>query len=143
MFWSVVYGGKCAIARRWRPAARLAAVTAVVCALQAAPNVSAEEPRPYIIGPKDVLSVSVFNQPQLTGKYVVEADGMFTFPLVGRMTASGLTLRALEDQFRERLARGYLKDPQVTVTIDQVPEASRSSSWARCGSPAACSSPVR
>jgi polysaccharide biosynthesis/export protein len=97
----------------------VAAVTAVFCALQGVPRISAEEPRPYIIGPKDVLSVSVFNQPQLTGRYVVEADGMFTFPLVGRMTAGGLTLRALEDQLRERLARGYLKDPQVTVTIDQ------------------------
>jgi polysaccharide biosynthesis/export protein len=109
----------CAARRRWRQPAHLAAVVAAFCALQTGAMVEAEEPRPYIIGPKDVIAVSVFNQPQLTGRYVVESDGLFTFPLLGRLTASGLTLRALEDQLRERLARGYLKDPQVTVTIDQ------------------------
>ena len=106
-------------ARTSRPAARLATVIVVFCALHGVAPVRAEEPRPYIIGPKDVIAVSVFNQPQLTGKYVVESDGMLTFPLLGRLAAGGLTLRALEDQLRERLARGYLKDPQVAVTIDQ------------------------
>jgi polysaccharide export outer membrane protein len=79
----------------------------------------AAQPRPYVVGPNDVLAVTVFNQPQLTGKYVVEADGMFTFPLLGRVSVGGLTLRAVEDHLRERLAKGYLKDPQVSVVIEK------------------------
>jgi polysaccharide export outer membrane protein len=79
----------------------------------------AAQPRPYVVGPNDVLAVTVFNQPQLTGKYVVEADGMFTFPLLGRVNVGGLTLRAVEDQLRERLAKGYLRDPQVAVAVEK------------------------
>jgi polysaccharide export outer membrane protein len=76
-----------------------------------------QEPRTYVLAPADVISVTVYNQPQLTGKYVVEADGLITFPLLGRLTIGGLTLRAVEDQLRERLAKGYLNNPQVTVAI--------------------------
>jgi len=87
--------------------------------LQPATLVGADEPREYLVGPNDVLAISVFNQPQLTGKYVVEADGALTFPLVGRLPAGGLTLRGVADQLRDRLARGYLNDPQVSVSVDQ------------------------
>jgi polysaccharide export outer membrane protein len=80
---------------------------------------AADEPRAYVVGPNDVLAVTVYNQAQLTGKYTIEADGMLTFPLLGRLKVGGLTLRAVEEQLRERLAKGYLKDPQVTVVVDQ------------------------
>lgn len=90
-------------------------------AVQAAPlpPVAADDPRLYIVGPNDVLTIGVYNQPQLSGKYEVEADGTFTFPLIGRVTVGGLSLRAIESEVRGRLARGYLKDPQVSVAIDQ------------------------
>ena len=94
-------------------------VVFVAVALSAVTPWAADEPRMYVVGPNDVLAVTVYNQPQLTGKYVVEGDGMFTFPLLGRIRAGGSTLRELEDQLRERLGRGYLKDPQVTVGVDQ------------------------
>jgi polysaccharide biosynthesis/export protein len=73
----------------------------------------------YVVGPNDVLAITVFNQPQLSGKYVVDAEGMFTFPLLGRVTAGGVTVQALEDELRARLGRGYLKDPLVSVAVDQ------------------------
>jgi polysaccharide biosynthesis/export protein len=95
-------------------------VSLLVAALLAAPLVVfAQEANLYIAGPNDVLSVSVFGQAQLTGKYQVEADGTFTFPLLGRIKAGGLTLRAIQEELRSRLAAGYLKDPQVSVATDQ------------------------
>lgn len=72
----------------------------------------------YALGPGDVVSISVWNQPDLTGKFSVEPDGTFTFPLIGRVKAGGLGLRELEAQVVERLANGFLKNPQVSVTID-------------------------
>lgn len=90
-----------------------------LAALHLVTYAAAEEPRLYVVGPSDVLAVTVYNQPQLTGKYVVEADGMFTFPLLGRIKGGGLTLSALQNQLRDRLAGGYLKDPQVSVVVDQ------------------------
>src|SRR6185436_945992 len=47
----------------------------------------------YVIGPQDVLAIGLFDQPDLGGKYSVETDGTFSFPLIGRIKAAGLTLR--------------------------------------------------
>jgi polysaccharide export outer membrane protein len=73
----------------------------------------------YAVGAQDVLAVTVWNQPNLSGKFVVEADGTFTFPLVGRVKVGGLSLRDVESELRLQLAQGYLKNPQVSVAVDQ------------------------
>ena len=73
----------------------------------------------YVIGPQDVLLITVWDQPDLSGKFTVETDGSFTFPLIGRLAASGLTLRDLEAELRKRLADGYFKAPQVSVAVEQ------------------------
>jgi polysaccharide export outer membrane protein len=54
------------------------------------------QPTNYVVGPQDILTVTSFDQEDLSGKYPVDADGTFTFPLVGRVRAGGLTLRQLE-----------------------------------------------
>jgi polysaccharide biosynthesis/export protein len=72
----------------------------------------------YIVGSQDVLTVTVFGEAELSGKYTVEQDGTFTFPQIGRVKAGGLTLRALEHELKTKLADGYLKNPQVAVAIE-------------------------
>lgn len=99
---------------------RLGRYAAVVALLVCGAGLqAADEPSLYIVGPNDALVVTIYNQPQLSGKYVVEADNTFTFPLLGRVKAGGLSLRDIEQELRDRLARGYLRDPQVTVAVDQ------------------------
>ena len=73
----------------------------------------------YVIGAQDVLTIQVFDQADLGGKYTVEADGTFSFPLVGRVKAGGLTLRSFEIELKGKLADGYFKNPQVTVAVEQ------------------------
>jgi polysaccharide biosynthesis/export protein len=87
--------------------------------LQLTSFAAAQEPGEYVVGPNDVLAVTVVDQLQLTGKYIVRADGSFTFPLLGRLQAGGLSLQTIENDLRDRLAKGYLKDPQVGVSVDQ------------------------
>lgn len=72
----------------------------------------------YVIGPQDVLAITVFNETDLSGKFTVDADGTFSYPLVGRVKAAGLTIRGLENELKRLLTGDYLKNPQVTVTID-------------------------
>lgn len=72
----------------------------------------------YVVGPQDVLSITVWDQTDLSGKFTVEADGSFTFPLIGRVQAGGLTLRAIEAELVKKLADGYFKNPQLTVSVD-------------------------
>jgi polysaccharide biosynthesis/export protein len=77
----------------------------------------AQEPD-YTVGSQDVLTISVYDQPDLSGKFKVEADGTFTFPLVGNVKAAGITLHAIEDDLKARLSDGYIKNPQVTVGVE-------------------------
>jgi polysaccharide export outer membrane protein len=80
---------------------------------------SAQSAGDYVIGPQDVLTIQVFDQADLGGKYSVETDGTFSFPLIGRVRAGGLTLRSFEGELRKRLADGFFRNPQVTVGIEQ------------------------
>jgi polysaccharide export outer membrane protein len=89
-----------------------------LAALWAPPNAAAQADD-YVIGPQDVLLVTVFDQADLGGKYAVELDGSFSFPLIGRVTAGGGTIRDVETELRTRLSRGFFKKPQVTVAIQE------------------------
>ena len=92
---------------------------AAVILLATTTALSAQPAADYVIGPQDVLLLQVFDQPDLGGKYTVETDGTFSFPMIGRVKAGGLTLRAFERELRERLADGYFRNPQVTVAVEQ------------------------
>ena len=93
----------------------------LITALQA-PATASSDPRLYTVGPNDVLTITVYNQPQLSGKFAIEADGTLAYPLLGRVAAGGLSIRLVEDTIRGGLAKGFLNDPQVSVTVDQYPQ---------------------
>ena len=90
---------------------------ALLVMLGMARPVRAQEPD-YTVGSQDVLTITVYDQADLSGKFKVEADGAFTFPLVGRVKAAGLTLHTIENDLKTRLADGYIKNPQVTVAVE-------------------------
>jgi len=74
----------------------------------------------YIVGSQDVLMITSYDQADLSGKFTVETDGTFTYPLIGRFRAGGLTLRGVEDGLKERLRDGgFFKNPQITVSVEQ------------------------
>jgi len=73
----------------------------------------------YVVGSEDVLTVTVWNQRDLSGDYIVESDGTFTFPLVGRVKAGGLTLRGVESELKRHLSEGYFRSPQVSVSVQE------------------------
>jgi len=73
----------------------------------------------YVVGPEDILGVTVFNEAQLSGRYRVENDGHFSYPFLGRVKAGGATVAEVANRLRSRLADGYLRNPQVTVEVEQ------------------------
>jgi polysaccharide export outer membrane protein len=95
------------------------AVLVMVLALGAPRVAWSQSAGDYVIGAQDVLSIAVFDQIDLGGKYAVELDGSFTFPLIGRVKAGGMTIRNFEGELKKKLADGFFKDPQVTVAIEQ------------------------
>ena len=83
------------------------------------PSAAGASTNEYRIGPDDVLAIKVLQEDDLTGKYTVQEDGTFPFPLLGRVSAAGLTVREVEESLRQRLASGFLKRPNVSVTIGE------------------------
>ena len=105
---------------RWKILSALCALSAlcVLCVLCVATPAAAQSAGDYVIGPQDVLTIQVFDQADLGGKYTVETDGTFSFPLVGRVTAGGMTLRSFETELKKKLSDGYFRNPQVTVAVE-------------------------
>jgi polysaccharide export outer membrane protein len=63
------------------------------------------------------LDVTVVDEPDLTRSYVVGPDGSLELPLVGRVTADGLTPNALADEVAVALGNSYLRHPRVLSDV--------------------------
>src|SRR5262245_17757330 len=101
-------------------AARFACAVAAVLSLwtpaSAQPSSAVTD---YVVGPQDVLTITSYDQADMSGKFTVEADGTFTFPMIGRVKAGGLTLRALETAIKTKLVDdGFFRNPQITVAVE-------------------------
>jgi polysaccharide biosynthesis/export protein len=95
------------------------ALLLLVIALAFAQDSSKGERLNYVVGPGDVLTVHVFYEPQLSGNFRVENDGQFGYPFLGRVNAGGKTVGVIATLIKERLSEGYLRNPQVTVDVEQ------------------------
>lgn len=71
------------------------------------------------LGPGDLFEVRVFRQEDLSGPYNVSSEGKISFPLIGMVQVSGRTPSQVEAEIRDRLADGYLKNPQVSVLVKE------------------------
>jgi polysaccharide export outer membrane protein len=102
------------------PGSKTAAALAITLLMATCLGVRSTAQQPeYLIGPQDVLAVTVWDQLDLSGKFTVEADGTFTLPRVGRLQAGGRTVRAVEAELKRRLADGFFKNPQVSVVVGE------------------------
>lgn len=81
-------------------------------ALQGAPS----EER---VGVDDVFDVRVYGEADLSGAYRVAIDGTIDYPLAGRLRVAGLRSGEIQQLLVAKLKDGYLKNPQVTVTIKE------------------------
>jgi polysaccharide export outer membrane protein len=70
------------------------------------------------VGAGDLVEMSVFDTPELSGKLRVSNMGEVTLPLVGSLHVAGLSAAEMQNLIRDRLiAGGFMNDPQVTVFI--------------------------
>lgn len=84
----------------------------------APPADTAARSKAYRIGPGDVISVQVFQEPDLSSdKVQVDDVGRVQLPLAGDILAEGLTAPELSAVIAGRLGREFLRNPQVVVSI--------------------------
>jgi polysaccharide biosynthesis/export protein len=74
---------------------------------------------PYTLDSGDKLRIFVYAQPSLSRIYTVDTEGFISIPLIGNMRARGTTTRALEGSIKSRLGAEFVRDPHVTVDIQQ------------------------
>ncbi|MFQ6023140.1 MAG: polysaccharide biosynthesis/export family protein [Acidiferrobacterales bacterium] len=73
----------------------------------------------YLIGPEDVLQISVWKEEGLEREVLVGPDGWVTFPLAGNIRAAGKTASQLQRELTKRLKK-YISGPVVTVSVSRV-----------------------
>jgi polysaccharide biosynthesis/export protein len=79
----------------------------------------AVDPKTYVIGAQDILSIKVWREQDFTGLYTVRPDGKITLPLIGDVQAGGLTPERLGEQLKQGLSN-YINSPDVSVSLQSV-----------------------
>lgn len=73
----------------------------------------------FVIGPEDMLQITVWGSPELSVHIPVRPDGKISVPLLGDVVADGLSPMKLKAQLDEGY-RKYLKDPNVSVVVTAI-----------------------
>lgn len=72
---------------------------------------------PARLGAGDKVKVTVFGEDDLSGSFDIDNTGSLAMPLIGGVTAGGLTPHELGEKITRLLARGYLVHPRVNVEV--------------------------
>jgi len=82
---------------------------------------SAEEARDstYVLRPNDIIRLDVYEEPDLSGAVRILKTGQASFPLIGSLEISGLSVSAASTKIRDLYAKDYLVDPKLTLTVQE------------------------
>lgn len=76
-------------------------------------------PGEFLLGPEDVLIVTVWKNTDLSREVVIRPDGMISMPLIGDVSAANLTANNLAKRISDRLTE-YMASPIVSVQLKEV-----------------------
>lgn len=71
----------------------------------------------YRLGPSDRVRITVFGEPELSGEYVVDAEGFVSLNLIREVRAQGLTVREFQRTVEQKLSPNYLRDAKVSAEV--------------------------
>ncbi len=92
----------------------LALVTLIITAIP-----SSGLAQDFAISDGDLLKIIVYDNPDLTTRTLVSANGIITFPLIGDVKVAGLRIHEAEKRIAKLLSKGYINDPQVAILITE------------------------
>jgi polysaccharide export outer membrane protein len=73
----------------------------------------------YIVGPGDILDISVWKEEALSKPVTVLPDGEIYFPLIGGIRAAGKTVPEIREEIKQKISV-YVPDPTLSVDVRQV-----------------------
>ncbi|MEO1693704.1 MAG: polysaccharide biosynthesis/export family protein [Pseudomonadota bacterium] len=83
------------------------------------PQIVADTDESYLLDTGDRLRIFVYGQPNLSRLYTVDHRGFIVMPLIGRVKARQKTVYSLAHAIKHRLGAEFVRDPQVTVDVNQ------------------------
>jgi polysaccharide export outer membrane protein len=84
------------------------------------PQVTVAVAPDYIVESPDLLGVVVWKHADLSGEFAVDPSGAISLPLIGQVKVVGWTTKQIEAEVTRLLADGFIRQPQVTVTVRAV-----------------------
>jgi len=103
---------------RWSAVMGLCAIALAGCADWSPAPLAADANEPYVLDSGDKLRILVFGQEALSNFYAVDASGKITMPLIGAVTARGISAESLSQAIAVRLRQGYVREPRVAIEIE-------------------------
>jgi polysaccharide export outer membrane protein len=82
-------------------------------------NLYFKEANLYLLGPKDIVNIVVFGEPQLSGDYEINDEGKIKFPLLGEVAISNLTVQQAAEKIEKLLEKDYFVDAQVSLVVKE------------------------
>lgn len=86
------------------------------------PEIQISEAPEFRLGTGDVISVSVWKNPDLSVRVPVRPDGFVSVPLVGEIMAGGRTPAEIAADTERKLSQ-FIRTPKVSVIIEEIPSA--------------------
>ena len=71
----------------------------------------------YLLGAGDTVNINVAGQPDLTMKVVLDNSGAINYPYIGKLELKGKTASQVDAEITQRLQKGFVLNPMVTVNI--------------------------
>lgn len=99
-----------------RGAAEQVAANAQPVGVSEAPSKAAAQSQ-YRFGVADKVRIIVFNEPTLSGEFLVSSDGSLSLPLIGTVPVQGKTSAEVIKDITARYSDGYLRDPQISMDV--------------------------
>lgn len=84
----------------------------------ALPRSEWEQPREYVIGVGDSLNISVYEQPNLSGRAKIRSDGKIALPFIGEVMVAGKAPSAVARELEARF-KAIIVTPRVTVNVEE------------------------
>jgi protein involved in polysaccharide export with SLBB domain len=102
----------------WLSLASAASAQGAVRSVEGDSPAAAGDHADYRLGAGDKVRINVFGEDALSGEFIIPGDpGTISFPLIGDIRASGLTVGELQVELINKLKPDYLKDPRISIEV--------------------------
>jgi len=73
----------------------------------------------FVLGPEDIVKITVWGSKELTSAMPIRPDGFISFPLIGDIKAQGLTPGQLKNEIARQL-KDFINEPNVVVIVEEI-----------------------